>query len=97
MPSFCGVINCGARSGRDNERWFRVPMISRLPNKVALTTKRQKAWIDALKRTGLNPATYNNLRVCSKHFLSGRYIQDKKQKNIILFIYFFCLKANQLP
>lgn len=74
MPSFCAIIDCHSRSNRDRDdiKFFRVPAISTKKTKILITTKRQNAWIAAINRSGLNSSCYGTLRVCSKHFLSGK-------------------------
>lgn len=69
MAIVCGVIECKHRSTRDKIRYFKLPKISALPSKTAITAQRHNAWVKALNR-GTLISKY--IFVCSDHFISGR-------------------------
>ena len=75
---------CGNRSGRDKEkRLFRLPTVSvdREEQTLELSKPRQDIWLARIKREDLEPSRYNNVRVCSDHFVSGepaKLYEEKK-------------------
>ena len=70
----CTMVGCGNRSGRDKEkRFFRLPTVSvdRGEQTLELSKQRQDIWLARIKREDLERSRYNNVRVCSDHFVSG--------------------------
>lgn len=64
---------------------FRIPAVKKTlkdPERIQLCTRRRQAWIRAIKR-GKNDKDFKNWRVCSNHFISGKYFK------ICLFFLFF--------
>lgn len=74
MPTTCAVINCTNRGGRDNKRFFRLPVIITGQGEATKekSEKRRRLWLAAIKRDNLPKTTTNNIRVCSDHFISGK-------------------------
>lgn len=82
MPTTCLVVNCSSRSNRDEVRFFAVPAVLTnrfLTDKNDLSVERRKLWLAALKREDLTESKLKNQKVCSKHFLLGKYC--KYQQN----------------
>lgn len=77
MPSFCAVVGCGSRGLRDDVKFFRIPAVVKYKHKqylVELSKLRRKQWLDALRRADLTEKKLKYLRICSKHFIGGKYI-----------------------
>ena len=77
MVNSCAALNCGGRSDKnDNSKFFRLPAVKKHAGKVkqSLFKKRRDLWLSRLKRTDLLQDNHANLRVCSKHFISGKNI-----------------------
>lgn len=72
MPNNCAVVNCGSRSSRDDVKFFRLPMIRK--KLLEISTKRQNAWLAAIKRSDMLVGSYQYQRVCAKHFISGKLL-----------------------
>ena len=74
MPSFCCVVNCGMRGERDKVSFFRFPAVlnNRGENLRALSEKRRKSWVIALKRGPLSEQQLKTWRICSRHFIDGK-------------------------
>ena len=69
------IGNCGSKSGRDSIRFYSVPSIITNQGKEfeELTRERQNLWISAIDRADLKTKhVLKNVRVCSRHFVSGR-------------------------
>lgn len=74
MVRNCAVIGCNASSRMAQRKFFRFPMVSKRNDKIlALTQRRQDAWIRALNRARFYPRQYKNATVCDRHFVSGTY------------------------
>ncbi len=70
----CAVVNCHNRSDRgENIRFFRLPAIITHQGSQALqlSTERRLKWLAKINRQDLTPERYPNIRVCSRHFVSG--------------------------
>lgn len=77
MPSFCAVVGCGSRGIRDDVKFFRIPAVvnyKHKPHLVVLSKLRRERWLLALRRADLTEKKIKYFRVCSKHFIGGRYI-----------------------
>lgn len=75
MPVICGVVNCGSRANRDKEHFYRLPQIRSFKHKEhlnELSKTRRANWLTAVKRSDLTETKLKYLRVCSKHFISGK-------------------------
>ena len=70
----CAVVGCGMRSGRDKGiSFYRLPAeITHQGERTReLTKKRRALWLARIHRADLKPT--NHTRVCSKHFIGGKY------------------------
>lgn len=79
MPVTCLVVGCGSRSNRDNVKFFSVPAVLGhrfVTDKNELSQRRRAAWISAIKRDYLTETKLKNQRVCSKHFITGKFHYD---------------------
>lgn len=77
MPSFCAVVGCGSRGQRDDVKFFRIPAVVQYKHKlylVELSKLRRELWLDALRRADLTENKLKYLRICSKHFIGGKYM-----------------------
>lgn len=75
MPTFCGVVNCGSRGTRDLVNFYRLPSELSLKHKQILndlSKLRRQKWLEAIRRADLTETKLKYLRVCSKHFISGK-------------------------
>lgn len=75
MINCCVALNCGSHSDKEkNYKFFRLPAVKKHAGKVKqnLFKKRRDLWLLRLKRTDLQEENHLNLRVCSKHFISGK-------------------------
>lgn len=74
MPDGCSVLLCSNLRKRDNVQLFRIPTVRTLLRNaelIDLSIRRRDAWLQALGRDNTKNTKY--LRVCSKHFISGKY------------------------
>ena len=78
MVNTCCVNGCTARSSLQSARFFyRIPKIdtTRGTKIVELTQKRRRAWLQQINRKTVTELTVKSwTRVCSKHFLSGKFV-----------------------
>ena len=67
----CAVLNCHNRSDRDS--FYRLPTIisHQGTQTLDLSTERQREWLAKIRRKDITPERHANVRVCSKHFVSG--------------------------
>ncbi|XP_077397348.1 uncharacterized protein LOC144033224 [Festucalex cinctus] len=72
MPTTCAIINCYSRGGRDKKHFYCIPKVICGQGKAAeqKSERRRRAWIAAINRA--NVRSYEPLRVCSDHFISGK-------------------------
>ena len=91
VVNYCAALNYGRRSDKnDNSKFFRLLAVKKHAGKVkqSLFKKRRDWWLSRLKRTDLLQVNHANLRVCSKHFISGKNIS-------ILFIYKYIIDLDR--
>lgn len=77
MPVFCCVVGCSSRMGRDDVRFFRLPHARNFKHATVinkLTKERRENWLAAIKRADWTDTKLKYARVCSKHFISGKFI-----------------------
>ncbi|XP_033096591.1 uncharacterized protein LOC117100866 [Anneissia japonica] len=82
MGYSCAIIGCSKRYGRDKlYRFYRLPSVVTREGKEheELTRKRQRKWLENISRSDIKTSSYNNIRVCSDHFVSGQpsYLYDQ--------------------
>ena len=65
MPNSCFAPGCSNRKSTDNKLLFY-----RLPK----DERRRKLWLNAIKRDKVNDALLVNARLCSHHFIGGKFI-----------------------
>ena len=78
----CAIIGCNNRSdnkkkrGRDKVSFFSLPKVVLDKGKQMrdITTERRCAWLKAISRADLVGKKLNSVRVCSRHFKKGEYI-----------------------
>lgn len=67
--SGCCVYNCTNRYSTNGLKFYRIPTGSRPFQK-----KRQRLWLQAIKRVDWSKYMIKNAHVCSAHFISGKFI-----------------------
>ena len=70
----CAVLHCHNRSDRDKSfSFYRLPTIisHQGTQTLDLSTERQREWLVKIRRKDITPERHANVRVCSKHFVSG--------------------------
>ncbi|XP_037042940.1 uncharacterized protein LOC119079267 [Bradysia coprophila] len=73
MVYTCCVMRCSSNGNMVGRKFFRFPMIDHhSANSLAKSEKRQKAWLNALKKPNFPERHYKNAKVCDRHFVSGR-------------------------
>ena len=66
MPNACCAVGCTNRKGgSSNLIFYRIP-----PKKYS---ERREKWINAIGRKDWPEKKINNARLCSSHFISGKY------------------------
>lgn len=75
MVNYCAIIGCNRTGGKDKVSFFRLPaVITNQGEKTQqLSEKRRRLWISRISRSDLQPASYPFIRVCSDHFVNGKY------------------------
>ena len=79
MPTLCAVVGCGTNSIRNKGELslFRIPKIISHQGEQTkrLSTERRSAWLKNIYRKpeDLTDKKTLNTRVCSKHFVSGKF------------------------
>jgi len=71
----CAVVGCSNRSDRDKGvSFFRIPkvIICRSQRELELTKKRRDGYLAAVSREDITDRGIANIRVCSRHFISGK-------------------------
>ena len=74
MPSFCAVFDCSNRYDREKSKsYYRVPKVITHQGEQAqkLSQARREKWLSNIARDDIKP--YDNLRICSDHFISKLY------------------------
>ena len=79
MGVLCAVFNCGNNASRDKDKgFFRIPKIiyNNDPEKREenLSWARRKQWLKNISRKDLSEEKAASSRVCSDHFISGKFI-----------------------
>lgn len=78
MVNTCCVNGCTARSSMQSARnFYRIPKIDTTQGTkiVELTQKRRRAWLQQINRKTVTELMVKSwTRVCSKHFLSGKFV-----------------------
>ena len=77
MPSFCAVFGCSNRHDRENDRsYYRLPKVIKHQGEKTqqLSQARRDKWLANIARVDLKASSYDNLRICSDHFIS-KYIK----------------------
>ena len=75
MVVTCCVYGCAAPyKTNESISLFRIPAVGRKygPEDQQLQRKRRRAWATVLEREFLEDEKLSNLRVCDKHFVSGK-------------------------
>ena len=70
--------------GNCNLSFFRVPrvIVNQGEYMEELTVERRRRWISAISRGDLTDFILENVRVCSKHFVSGQAAKDWDRFNV---------------
>ena len=82
MPSFCAVFGCSNRHDREKNRsYYRLPKVINHQGEQTqkLSQARREKWLSNIARDDIKPSSYDNLRICSDHFISKLYICHKSQ------------------
>ena len=91
--NFCAIVGCSNRADKHKGiGFYRLPaVISHQGEQTCgLTCKRRDLWLSRIHRDDLGSSKYPYVRVCSRHFISGKLnqwrIQDFKKggSNILL-------------
>ena len=75
MVNFCAVVGCSNRADKHKGiGFYRLPaIISHQGSQTyELTCKRRDLWLSRLHREDLVPSKYPYVRLCSRHFISGK-------------------------
>ena len=75
MVNFCAVVGCSNRADKHKGiGFYRLPaIISHQGSQTyELTCKRRDLWLSRLHRDDLVPSKYPYVRLCSRHFISGK-------------------------
>lgn len=74
MVNYCAVIGCTSSGGRDKVSFYRLPAIitNQGERTKELSEKRRTLWLSRLSRADISASSYPYIRVCSKHFVSGK-------------------------
>ena len=75
MPSACCAVGCTNRKTKDSSLVFY-----RIPSKQNL--ERRKKWVNAVGRKDWSEEQIDNARLCSMHFISGKFYNYKYDTNI---------------
>ena len=83
----CAIVGCGSKSGRDKGIYFaRIPEVVNQQSEDyrKLTELRRNGWISAISRDDLTETQFDrgDVRVCGKHFHSGRASKSWDRYNI---------------
>ena len=86
MVSFCAIVGCSKRIGRDKGiSFFRLPKVITHQGEEAkaLSEERRNTWLARISRADLSMEKQKNTRVCSDHFVSGKpaALCDKRNAN----------------
>ena len=78
MPVLCAVYGCGSNNKRDKDKkFFRIPKIIKNNDpsnrEEKLSTARRKQWLTNISRDDLDEEKAAHTRVCSDHFVSGKF------------------------
>jgi len=79
MPNTCCVYKCTNRaSPNSNIAFFRFPEEGLNCSKELreLQRKRREKWFSKIRRENVSLQQMNTLRICSDHFVSGKYINN---------------------
>ena len=76
--SVCVIVGCSNRTLGDKVSFYRILCVDMQRNyKLAdLIRERQKKWITRIKRDDLTDAKIKYARVCSRHFISGKFLES---------------------
>ena len=75
MVNFCACVGCLNRWPRNKEKsFFRLPsvIVHQGEQTRALSERRQREWLAAIKRQDVKPENLQYTRVCSDHFIAGK-------------------------
>ena len=85
----CLIVGCGNKTGKirptaEKVSFFRVPcvVVNQGEYMEELTAERRRRWISAISRENLTDSILENVRVCSKHFVSGEPAKDWDRFNV---------------
>ena len=81
MVNFCGVFACAKRGDKDRHlSFFRLPKIRLTEGEQTrqLSEQRQRAWLSNIGRSDIKVSNYPYTRVCSLHFVTGKYPMSYK-------------------
>lgn len=73
MPAFCAVYGCSNRHDREKNRsYYRLPKVITHQGERTreLSTARREKWLANIARSDIKPSSYDNLRICSNHFIN---------------------------
>ena len=76
MPANCGVIGCANMKNKFTKKsFYRLPAVDKRYGgvKEKITRERRGKWLANLARADLSALGKSQLRVCSDHFVSGKY------------------------
>ena len=75
MPHFCCVIGCSNKSNKDDKSFFsiRQPIKRQGPQTFELSKERFTKWMAAISREDLNMDNLGSYRICSDHFIKGKF------------------------
>lgn len=76
MPVTCIVFGCKSRYKRHNVTFHSIPIELNHRHKTYLndlSRERRAKWLAAIKREDLTESKMRNQKVCSKHFINGKF------------------------
>jgi THAP domain len=75
----CAVKGCSSRYGNcKGISLFRLPKVILHQGETdrQLTERRRRTFLANIYRSGVSEAAANNMRICSRHFVSGKELND---------------------
>ena len=75
MVNFCACVGCSNRWPRNKDKsFYRLPTVITHQGEQtrALSERRQRLWLAAIKRQDIKAKNFQHIRVCSDHFICGK-------------------------
>lgn len=84
----CAIVGCSSDSRYPEQikvSFHKLPAIvsDKGPQMLEIATERRRAWLSAISRDDLQDL--DNIRVCSKHFVSGKYCKMSELNSFLIY------------